>query len=161
MPQLDVSTFPTQLIWLAISFIALYVLMSKLALPRIAHVLDARQKRIDDCIAQAEEFRKEAEEALAAYEKALAESKAKAQEMLRETTEGLNKQAEARQKELGDRLAQQIKDGETRIAAAKQAALANVRDVAAEVARTAVEKVAGLAIDAGKASAAVDAALKE
>lgn len=161
MPQLDISTFPTQLIWLAISFIALYVLMSRLALPRIAHVLDARQKRIDDCIIQAEEYRKEAAEALAAYEKALADSRAKAQDMLRETTDGLNRQAEARQKELGDRLAAQIKEGEARIAAAKQAALANVRDVAAEVARSAVEKLAGLAIDAGKAGAAVDAALKE
>jgi len=68
MPQLDVSTFAPQLVWLAITFVVLYLLMAKLGLPRVSAILDARRKRQDDDLARAAEMKAEAEAALAAYQ---------------------------------------------------------------------------------------------
>lgn len=161
MPQFDPTYFAPQLFWLAVTFIGLYWAMTKVALPRIGEVLDERQRKIDDSLDKAAALKAEAEAAIAAYEKALAESRSKAQAVLRETNDKLAKQAEARQKDLADRLAAQIKAGEARIAAAKEQALANVRQVAAEVARSAAEKLTGLAIDEARAEKAVVTALQE
>ena len=69
MPQLDVSTFTPQLVWLAISFIALYLLMSRLALPRVDAIIEARRKRMDDDLARAAAIKAEAEAVIAAYQK--------------------------------------------------------------------------------------------
>lgn len=161
MPQFDPTYFAPQLVWLAITFLALYWAMTKVALPRIGEVLEERQRKIDDSLDKAAALKAEAEAAIAAYEKALAESRSKAQAVLRETNDKLAKQAEARQKELADRLAAQIKAGEARIAAAKEQALANVRQVAGEVARDAAEKLTGQTIDDARVAAAVAAALQE
>lgn len=161
MPQFDPTFFTPQLFWLAILFVALYVVMARHALPRVGEVLDERQRRIDESLDKAAQLKAEAEAAVAAYEKALAESRAKAHEVMRETSEQLARQAEARNKELADRLSQQIKAGEARITAAKEQALANVRQVAAEVAGAVVGKLVGAAPEQGKVEAAVTAAVQE
>jgi F-type H+-transporting ATPase subunit b len=161
MPQFDPTFYTTQLFWLFVTFALLYVLMSTLAMPKIGAVLEERQRKIDDNLDKAAQLKSEAEAAIALYEKALAESRAQAQEILRASGDVMAKQAEERQKQLGDRLSQQIKAGEARINAAKDQALTHVRDIAAEVAKVAAAKLTGTTHDDTKIATAVDAALKE
>lgn len=161
MPQFDPAFFTPQLFWLAILFGTLYVVMARHALPRIGEVLEERQRRIDENLDKAAQMKAEAEAAIAAYEQALADSRAKAAEVMREASERMAKQAEVRSKELSERLAEQIKAGEARIIAAKEQALANVRQVAAEVAGATVNKLVGVSPDEGKLAAAVATAMQE
>ncbi|CAA7618584.1 MULTISPECIES: F0F1 ATP synthase subunit B' [Magnetospirillum] len=161
MPQFDPAFFAPQLFWLAVTFITLYILMSKVALPKIGAVLDERQRKIDDNLDKAMQLKAEAEAAIAAYEKALAESRAHAHSVIKEASERLAKQADERTRELSAKLAEQIKAGEVRIAAAKEQALANVRDVALDVAGAAIARLVGTSPDQGKLESAIAAALKE
>jgi len=161
MPQFDPSSFTQQLFWLALTFITLYILMAKVALPKIGDVLDERQRKIDDNLDKAASLKAEAEAAVAAYEKALAESRAHAQAVIKETAERMAKQAEQRHKELNDRLAEQIKSGEARIAAAKDQALSHVREVAVDVAKAAAGRLAGLSPDEAALNAAVASSMEQ
>jgi F-type H+-transporting ATPase subunit b len=161
MPQFDPTFFTTQLFWLFVTFALLYVLMSTFAMPKIGAVLEERQRKIDDNLDKAAQLKAEAEAAIALYEKALAESRAKAQGILRASGDEIAKQAEERQRQLGERLAQQVKAGEARINAAKDQALTHVRDIAVDVARTAVAKLTGVTHDDAKVATAVASALEE
>lgn len=161
MPQFDPSSFSTQLFWLALTFIGLYFLMAKVALPRIGAVLDERQRRIDDALEKAAQLKAEADAAIAAYEKALAESRSHAQSVIKETNDRIAKQSEERHKALAEKLAEQIASGEAKIAAAKDAALANVREVAADVAGAAIAKLLGGSADQAKVTAAISSAMEE
>lgn len=161
MPQLDLATFPPQLIWLAISFIVLYLLMAKLGLPRITRALGARRESIDGDLEKAQQMKVEAEAVIAAYERALAEARQQAQITLKETTERLNAAAAERQRQTAERLAAETAAAERRIAEAKTAALGSLRDVAVEVARAAAAKLAGGEIDGTRAAEAVDAVMRE
>lgn len=161
MPQFDPAFFAPQLFWLAVTFITLYIVMSKVALPKIGDVLEERQRKIDDNLDKAQQLKAEAEAAVAAYEKALADSRAHAHAVIKEASERLAKQADERTRDLNAKLAEQIKAGEARIAAAKETALANVREVALDVASATVARLAGTSPDQGKLESAVGAALKE
>ncbi|KAF0225901.1 MAG: ATP synthase subunit [Rhodospirillaceae bacterium] len=161
MPQFDPAFFAPQLFWLAVTFITLYVLMAKVALPKIGAVLDERQRKIDDNLDKAAQLKAEAEAAVAAYEKALSESRAHAHSVIKEASERLSKQAEERTRDLSAKLAEQIKAGEARIAAAKDAALTNVREVALDVAGATVSRLVGGTADQAKLETAVASALKE
>jgi F-type H+-transporting ATPase subunit b len=162
MPQFQQTAFfLPQIVWLAITFITLYFLMAKVALPKIGAVLDERQRKIDDNLDKAAQLKAEAEAAVAAYEKALAESRAHAHAVIKETSDRLTKQAEERNRELGAKLAEQIKSGEARIAAAKDKALAGVREVAIDIAGAAISRLVGANADQSKIEAAVGVALKE
>ena len=143
MPQFDPSTFASQIFWLVVCFVVLFILMTKIALPQIASVLEERQLKIDDNLEKAATLKTETEDAIAAYEKALAESKAEAQRVIRETTEAMSRQAEQRQHELAEQLAAQIKQGEERIHAAKRQSLESVREVAVDTTAQIVEKLLG------------------
>src|SRR6185437_5549120 len=160
MPQLDVSTFPTQLFWLLISFVLLYLLMARLGLTRVGRILTQRRGRIDGDLEKADQMKAEAEAVIAAYERALAEARAQAQQTLKETTERLNAQSAERQRQVAEKLAGETAAAERRIEAAKTAALADLRNVAVDVARAAAAKLSGAEIDAGGATAAVDAVLR-
>ena len=161
MPQLDISTFTPQLVWLAIWFVVLYLLMARLALPRIGAAIEARQQRREGDLARAAQLKAEAEAAGAAYQKALAEARVQAQATIKETSDRLAADAAERQRALAATLAEQIAAAEHRIAAAKEQALAEVRGIAVDVGRSIVEKLTGAAPDAAKMAAAVDSRLSE
>jgi F-type H+-transporting ATPase subunit b len=161
MPQLDVSTFPTQLVWLAITFIVLYVLMSRLALPRVGNIILARRNRIDGDLEKASAMKAEAEAVIAAYERALANARQSAQGVLKQTADRLGAAAAERHKLLADKLAAETAIAEKRIADAKSAALNDLKSVAAEVARTAVGKLTGETVDDGLVATAIDRAVAE
>lgn len=161
MPQFDPSMFAPQLFWLAVMFATLYFVMARHAIPRISEVLDERQRRIDENLERAQQLKAEAELAIAQYERALAESRAQAHEVMKQTADRLAREADARNKELAQRLAEQIKAGEARIQAAKDQAVANVRQVAGEVASAVVTKLVGAAPDPAKLDKAIAAAMQE
>jgi len=155
MPQLDPTSFLSQIFWLAISFVILYLVMSRVALPRVADVLEARQSRIALDLDEAARLKTEAEVALATYEATMAEARSTAQALLAKAAEERAEQAAARNAELDARLGKRLAEAEARIVAAKEAALDEVDRVAADIARSATERLIGAAPDADKARAAV------
>ncbi len=161
LPQLDPSTYAPQVIWLAITFAVLYVLMARVALPRIGHVLEERRHKIDRNLKMAETLKVDAEDAAEAYEGAMADARARAGNVLGDVRERAAKETAERQAELGARLHADIQEAEAGIAEARDKAVAGIRDLAAEVAHSAAEKLAGETVDAGAVRSAVDAALKE
>lgn len=159
LPQLDVTTYPTQVIWLVISFTVLFFLMSKVALPRISEVLEERQNKIDDNLAKAEELKIQAESAKDAFEKSLADARAKAQEAIRDVKDAAYAEASERQKAQSEQLQAKIAESEQAIAKARDEAMSGIKDVATDVAASAVEKLIG---EAPKdVAGAIDAALKD
>jgi F-type H+-transporting ATPase subunit b len=144
-PPFQSQTFASQLVWLAIAFVLLYVLMSKLALPRVASIIEGRQKRIAGDIAEAGRLKAQSDEAVAAYEKALADARANAQAIANETRDKQAVEAEARRKTLEDELNTKLAAAEKTIAATKQAAMSNVRGIAEDATRAIVERLIGAA----------------
>ena len=161
MPQLHFADFAPQLVWLAITFVILYALMAKLALPKIGQVIDARQARIAADLDRAAKLKDEAAGMLAAYEKALADARAQAQATIRAAAETVQKEAESRESALAKKLATDTQAAETRIRAARDSAMAGLTRMAAEITRAAAEKLIGQPIGDAVATAAVAAAAKE
>lgn len=161
MPQLVLPDFAPQLVWLAITFVVLYVVMAKLGLPRVGGIIAARKGRIDGDLDKAAQMKSEAEAVIAAYDKALAEARMQAQITMRETAEKLNAQAAERQRQVAEELARQTAAAERQIDAAKREALTGLRGVAIEVTRAAAAKLIGRDLDGSRAGAAVDEALRE
>tara|TARA_B100000809_G_scaffold102190_1_gene100771 strand:+ start:721 stop:1212 length:492 start_codon:yes stop_codon:yes gene_type:complete len=161
MPQLEASTFISQLFWLAITFVGLYLVMWKVVIPRVADVLRDRQERLDDDLEKAEALRNEAASVLEAYEKTVADGRARAQAILREAADQNDKAAAIRQAALGEQLAQQTAAAEARIERAREEALANICSVAAEAAQAAALRLSGATITQDEAEEAVAAILAE
>jgi F-type H+-transporting ATPase subunit b len=159
MPQLHIPDFTPQLFWLAVWFVVLYLLMWKLALPRIAAALEARRQRREDDLARAARLKAEADAASAAYQQTLSDARVQAQATIKQTSDRLAADAAARQHALAEQLGQQIAAAEQRIAASKEQALAEMRSVAADVGRAVVEKLTGSAPDPARMNAAVERAL--
>lgn len=161
LPQLDPSTFATQIFWLAVTFIALYLLMSRVALPRVRDVLEERERRITDDLEKAQRLKDEAEAVLAEYEKALADARASAQALFAQAAEQANAEAAKRQQEMSQKLAKQLETAESRVQAAKAEALDNIRQVATDVARDAAARLIGGDVGEDDAAKAVSAAMKD
>lgn len=159
-PPFDAHTFPSQLIWLAIAFTALYLLMSRIALPRIATILEERHDRIADDLEEAGKLKAESEAAAVAYEKALTSARNKAHGIAAETRDKLAGDAEASRKSLEAELAAKLTAAEEKISATKTAAMANVRGIAVDAAGAIVGELIGAAPAPGAVEAAVDTAIK-
>ena len=157
MPQLDFSTYAPQLVWLALSFVLLFVLMKRLALPRIASVLETRRAKIAGDLDAAERMKKEADQALAAYEAALATARDKAHAIAAETNKTLKDETDKLRAEVEGRLAGKAKEAEAAIQRAKDGALANLRSVATEVTELVASKLLGRGVDASAIAQAVEA----
>lgn len=160
MPQLDISTYLPQVVWLVITFTAMFLVMWRLAVPRIADVLETRQKRISDSLDKAQESKKEAEETLAAYEQSMAEARAEAQAVINEASGRLAKEAAEREANLAENLGQRIAASEAEIEKAVDQAMEHVRAVALEVAGATLERLIGKAAPEKDLAKAVDRALE-
>src|ERR1700756_4527480 len=128
------STFSSQLVSLAIAFVLLYVIVSRIALPRVGAVIDARQNKIEGDLAEAQKLKDESEAALKAYESDLATARSKAQSISAANREKLNAASEAERKTLEDALAAKLAESEKSIAATRATAMSNVRGIAADAA---------------------------
>ncbi|MGC1464757.1 MAG: F0F1 ATP synthase subunit B' [Pseudolabrys sp.] len=159
-PPFQSQTFASQLIWLAFTFVVLYLLMSRLALPRVGSIIEEREKHIEGDIAEADRLKKQSEEAMAAYEKALAEARARAQAIAGETRAKQTAEADAARKKLEGALNIRLADAEKTIAATKEAAMANVRGIAVDATKAIVERLIGAVPADAAVTAAVADALK-
>ena len=159
-PPFNKETFASQLLWFAVFFVLLYLLMSRVALPRVGGILAARRERIEGDLKAAQRHKEDSNAELAAYEKALAEARGRAQVIASETRDKLNAEADQRRKGLEHDLNAKLAEAEKVIAATKQAALANVRGIAIETTAAIVERLIGRAPAADAVTTAVDAALK-
>ena len=138
-PPFERDTFPSQLFWLAISFIALYVMTARLVRPRVGGIIEGRNQRISGDLAEAARLKGESEAALADYEKALNDARARAQTIAGETRDRLQGEADRNRKTLEDQLTARLADAEKSIAATKTAAMtANVRGISATDAAAAI-----------------------
>ena len=161
MPQLNPLDWAPQLIWLAITFGILYLLMKQVALPRIGSVLEMRRARIANDLETAENFRRETQEAIAAYEQALAEAKAKAHAIAQEARNRLKDEVAAERAALDRDLAAKSAEAEARIHAAKTSALKEVNAVASDTAVEIVRRLIGVAPSSPEIASAVEAAREE
>lgn len=158
-PPFNPDTFASQLLWLAITFGFLYVLISRVAIPRIGGILESRRTRIEGDLKEAERLRLETERASAAYEEALAQARANAHAIAEETRQGIRADIEGKRAKVEAELAQKVAEAEARIAATKAAALANVDDIAADTAAALVTQLSG-AVSEKEARDAVAAVVK-
>jgi F-type H+-transporting ATPase subunit b len=159
-PPFQSETFASQLVWLAITFVALYLLMSRVALPRIGSIFEERRDRIADDLAEAQRLKDDSDVAIGNYEKALADARNRAQAMANETRERMSAEADERRKALEQQLNVKLAEAERTITATKTAAMTNVRGIAVDAAAAIVERLIGTAPAAASVEAAVDTALK-
>jgi F-type H+-transporting ATPase subunit b len=154
-PPFEAQHFPSQLFWLALTFILLYVLMARIALPRIGGILESRSKRISSDLAAAQRFKEQSEAANTAYQKSLADARARAQAIANETREKQAAEAEATNKKLEGQLHDKLAAAERSIAATRSAAMGNVSGIATDTATAIVERLIGAAPAQNDVAAAV------
>jgi F-type H+-transporting ATPase subunit b len=162
MPQIEqIDTYLSQVIWLAITFVCLYLFLRLVALPRIGNLLEERQRRIEENLDKAASLKAEAEKVIADYERTQAEAREAARALTKRIADEAAAEAARRHAELGDKLAAQTKAAETRIAEAKSKALDGMRQAAIEVAQAATERLIGVPASADDAGRAVARALED
>ncbi len=154
------STFASQLVSLTVAFVALYIIVSRFALPRVGGIIDARHNAIEGHLSEAQKLKDQSDAALKAYEGELAAARSRAQAIGAETREKLNASAEAERKALEAKLAGKLADAEKQIAATLTAAMGNVKSIAADAAGAIVQRLTGTTPDASAVAKAVDASLK-
>ena len=148
MPQLDPSTFGSQLFWLAICFISLFIVLSVLILPRIASTLSTRRNRVQDDLEAAERLRDEAASALTSYEEALADARANAVKLAQQVRLDVQGDMDKQKAELDAQIASRVGEAEARIAASREDAMSNIEDLAKSIVGEIVETVSGQSVDA-------------
>jgi F-type H+-transporting ATPase subunit b len=159
-PPFKTETFASQLLWLAIFFGLLYWLVSKVFAPRLTDVIEGRASRIAKDLDDAAAARSKAEDAGVAYEKSLAEAKARAQAIAQARRDEVNAAAEKRRKALESDLAGKLAAAEVQIADTKAKAMSNVQGIAAEAASAIVQRLGGVAPSKGDLDAALETAMK-
>lgn len=143
LPQLDTRYFTPQLFWLVVTFVGLFLVMSRIALPRVGDVIEKRRSRIKYDLDAAAHLKDETGKALADYEKALADARADASIFAKEARENLASEIEAEHRRVGDEIAAKLRDADSRVAATQSEALSAIGDIAMETTRALVEKLVG------------------
>jgi F-type H+-transporting ATPase subunit b len=159
-PPFQKDTFASQLVSLAVAFVALYLIVSRIALPRVGSLLDERQDVIEGDLAEAQKLKDESDAALKAYENELAAARARAHAISAETREKLNAASDAERKTLEERLTLKLLEAEKTIATTREAAMSNVRSIAAEAAAAIVQRLTGVIPDGKTIDRAVETSLK-
>lgn len=154
-PPFDTSHFTSQLFWLAVLFGLLYILMSKVALPRVSGILDDRAKRIAADLNAARAAQAHAAEAQKAHEKTVADARAVAQKTAQDARAAMSAQADTERKTLEMALAAKMQAADAQIAAGKASAMTNVSAIATEAAAMIVQQLTGRAPE----RAVIDAAI--
>jgi len=156
-PPLDGSTFAPQIVWLAITFGALYLLLSRIALPRVGEIIEERRERVQRDLDSAERLKAETEKALAAYEQALADARANANAIAKENRDRLTQRVDAKQKQVDAEIEAKVSEAEKRIDQTRSKALASVGEIASDVVGDLVSSLVGTKPSADEIKAAISA----
>ena len=156
LPQLDISTWPSQLFWLVVLFTAGYILMANVVTPRIGAVLEERRAKLDDDLGKARTASEDAARIRAEYEADLDAARSAAAETAKQAAAEAAKQAEAGDAKIAKKLAEKVAKAEAKLAAARSDAMANLNNVAAEAALAAVAQLADIKTTAAQASKTAD-----
>jgi len=159
MPQLDFSTFPNQIFWLLVTLVVIYLILSRVALPRIASVLAERQGTITNDIAAAEELKTRAQDAEAAYDKALADARSEAAKIVADAKADIQAELDVEMQKADAEIAAQTAESEKAIAEIQAGAADAVKAVAKDTAKEIIAAMGGKA-DARTITAAVTARMK-
>ncbi len=160
MPQLNFETFPNQIFWLVVSLVVLYFIISRVALPRIGSVLEDRHNAVANDLEQANDFKRKAEEAEAAYNTALTEARAAANKIADEAKADIKKDLDAAIAKADAEIAAKAVESEGRIAGIRDSALKSIEEVAGIAAVDVVKAIMPSASDAKSLKAAIAARLK-
>ena len=155
MPQLDTSTFTSQLFWLVVCFFSMMFIMSKFIIPKIADIMEQRQRKIDGYLNKAADLKEQAEAALRKYQNALAAATEKADKSLADTKDEMNRLISATPRELEARRQKKIKEGEKEINAGKEEALKQIKAVSEDLALDVIKKIGISGIKASDIKAAI------
>ena len=154
-PPFDPATFSSTLVWLALTFGALYLIMSRIALPRVHDILKNRGDKIRSDLGAAFKLREEANEASAAYEKTLGEARSRSQALAQETRLRVKHDQDAKRHALEADLNAKLQTAETQIAERKASAMASVGLIATEAAAAIVQHISGKPADETAVAAAI------
>jgi len=157
-PPFDATSFPSQLLWLAITFGLFYLFLKNVIVPRLGGILDVRATRIEQDLALAGKMKEEADAAVAAYEQELAQARASANRIGNDAREAARAEADAERKRVEADLDRKLADAEASIAKIKTKAMSEVGAIAEDTAATIVREVGGLTADKAALAAAVKAA---
>lgn len=156
-PPFDATTFASQILWFALAFGVLYLLMSRIAIPQIGSIIDKRKARIEGDLKEAERLRGETDKAVAAYEQALADARKNAHGIAEETRNSIKADLDGKRKVVEDDLARKVAEAEARISGNKNEALGRVNEIAAETATALVTQLTGEANQADVNAAVAEA----
>lgn len=159
MPQLDFATFPSQLFWLAITFVVLYFFMAKKGLPKVGEILEERETRIANDLDQASTLKSEGVELEAQYEKALADAKSSAAGSLKDARDALQAKIDTKREKAEAKIQTRIAEAEAAVSAAKKKAMGDLEAISVETCQAIVNKLTGEDLDKAIAAKAVKSAL--
>lgn len=157
-PPFDGSTFPSQILWLVITFGLFYLFMQRVVLPRIASILETRRDRIAQDLNEANRLKEEADQAFATYEQELADAKGRAHEIAQAARDAAKEDAAAERAKVEAEVTGKIEKAEAEIASVKKKALAEVDAIAADTTAAIVEQLIGGTVTKAKLNAAVKSA---
>ena len=157
MPQMEFADYAPQVVWLVITFAALYFLMARLALPGIERVLTAREDRIQGDLNRAAALGQQAEAAQKTFDRVTAETRASAQKVSAEARAKAQAEQNAKLAALEAQLAEKIKAAEADIARARAVGMQGLAQAAVEIAQAAAEKLIGAKVARDAAMKAVEA----
>lgn len=157
-PPFDSSTFPSQLLWLAITFGLFYLFLKRVVLPRLGGIIEVRRDRIAQDLDTAARLKEEADQAIAAYEQGLAEARRKANQIGQQARDAAKADAQAARKSVEAGLDSRLAEAEARISGIKADAMRDVGAIAEETAAAIVDSLVGGKVTPGEISAAVAAA---
>lgn len=155
MPQLDPTSYASQIFWLVIFFALLYWLLAKRGIPRVADILESRQDRIAADLERAQSLRREAEEAMAEHERRVADAQAEARTHLDSVVDRIRSENARQEAELDASLQKQLQEADERITKARDEALRALEDVARDASREAVGRLIGVEVSEAEAADAV------
>ncbi|WP_269932085.1 F0F1 ATP synthase subunit B [Aminobacter sp. HY435] len=159
-PPFDSTTYPSQVLWLAITFGLFYLFLKNVVLPRVGGTLEVRRDRIAGDLDQAARMKSEADAAVAAYEQELAQAKGKANAIGQDARDGAKAEAEGKRKEIEAGLEQKLAAAEARIATIKANAMKEVGNIAEDTAHAIVQALGAGKVEKADIAAAVKAAGK-
>lgn len=156
LPQLDPTWFASQIFWLVITFVFLYIYFSRTVLPSLSSTLENRQDLIQSDLDTAQDLKNEAEEVQASYEKILEEARIKASNLHIEIEQSISEKSAKEYNEFQDRMMKELQLSEVRISKSTKEAMDDMTSIVAEIASDAAEKIVGVSTDIKKVKTVVE-----